>query len=196
MVRRLTLSAVRSVRTYVYRDNVNPGSYWKLPAGYCTIRGISGQGLVHSQLSLLRLRVLCLRLRGPATLAVPTPGNRGFQTGRGTARCWPGRTLCRHRIPPGSGGPATGLVEQFIAHRKPPRKLILDFDATDDPVRGRQPKRFFHGYYDGYCFLPLYVFCGQQTGELSAPRQPGWRPTCLGHSGLVGEAASARPGRR
>ena len=55
------------------------------------------------------------------------------------------------------------LVEQFIAsHRKPPRKLILDFDATDDPVHGNQEGRFFHGYYDRYCFLPLYVFCGQQ----------------------------------
>jgi len=38
--------------------------------------------------------------------------------------------------------------------------LILDFDATDDPVHGTQEARFFHGYYDHYCFLPLYVFCG------------------------------------
>ena len=55
------------------------------------------------------------------------------------------------------------LVEQFIAsfaHR--PEELVLDFDATDDPVHGHQPGRFFHGYYDGYCFLPLYVFCGRQ----------------------------------
>jgi hypothetical protein len=40
--------------------------------------------------------------------------------------------------------------------------LILDFDATDDAVHGRQEGRFFHGYYDRYCFLPLYVFCGDQ----------------------------------
>ena len=39
---------------------------------------------------------------------------------------------------------------------------MLDFDATDDPVHGRQEGRFFHGYYDRYCFLPLYVFCGDQ----------------------------------
>ena len=39
---------------------------------------------------------------------------------------------------------------------------MLDFDATDDPVHGHQPGRFFHGYYDRYCFLPLYVFCGRQ----------------------------------
>lgn len=55
------------------------------------------------------------------------------------------------------------LVEQFIAsfkHR--PRKLILDFDATDDAVHGKQQGHFFHGYYDKYCFLPLYVFCRDQ----------------------------------
>ena len=55
------------------------------------------------------------------------------------------------------------LVEQFIASfATPPESLTLDFDATDDPVHGDQEHRFFHGYYDGYCFLPLYVFCGSQ----------------------------------
>jgi hypothetical protein len=55
------------------------------------------------------------------------------------------------------------LVDRFIASfRRPPRKLILDFDATDDPVHGKQEGRFFHGYYDHYCFLPLYVFCRDQ----------------------------------
>jgi hypothetical protein len=55
------------------------------------------------------------------------------------------------------------LVDQFIAaHPQPPEHLILDFDATDDPVHGRQEGRFFHGYYDDYCFLPLYVFCGDE----------------------------------
>jgi hypothetical protein len=55
------------------------------------------------------------------------------------------------------------FVEAFIAsHTKEPDLLILDFDATDDPVHGNQDRRFFHGYYDNYCFLPLYVFCGSQ----------------------------------
>ena len=40
--------------------------------------------------------------------------------------------------------------------------MILDFDATDNPLHGQQEGRFFHGYYDSYCYLPLYVFCGQQ----------------------------------
>lgn len=58
---------------------------------------------------------------------------------------------------------ACALVEQFIAsHKRPPECLVLDFDATDDPVHGEQEGRFFHGYYDSYCFLPLYVFCGDQ----------------------------------
>jgi hypothetical protein len=58
---------------------------------------------------------------------------------------------------------AAALVEQFIAsHDHPPECLILDFDATDDPVHGQQEGRFFHGYYDSYCFLPLYVFCGDR----------------------------------
>jgi hypothetical protein len=46
------------------------------------------------------------------------------------------------------------------AHERPPRQIILDLDATDDPVHGEQEGRFFHGYYDCYCYLPLYVFCG------------------------------------
>jgi len=58
---------------------------------------------------------------------------------------------------------ARELVEQFIASfATAPEELILDFDATDDPVHGNQAGRFFHGYYGHYCFLPLYVFCGEQ----------------------------------
>jgi len=55
------------------------------------------------------------------------------------------------------------FVEQFIAsHAVAPKQIILDFDATDDAVHGGQEGRFFHGCYDHYCFLPLYVFCGSQ----------------------------------
>ncbi len=58
---------------------------------------------------------------------------------------------------------AAVLVEQFIASfDQAPQELILDFDATDDPLHGMQEGRFFHGYYDHYCFLPLYVFCGSR----------------------------------
>ena len=55
------------------------------------------------------------------------------------------------------------LVDQFIASFKTaPAELVLDFDATDNPLYGQQEGKFFHGYYDAYCYLPLYVFCGQQ----------------------------------
>jgi len=55
------------------------------------------------------------------------------------------------------------LVDQFIASfSEAPAELILDFDSTDDPVHGKQEARFFHGYYDRYCYLPLYVFCGEE----------------------------------
>jgi Transposase DDE domain group 1 len=53
------------------------------------------------------------------------------------------------------------FVEAFlIQHKTPPKRIVLDLDATDDPVHGHQLGRFFHGYYDCYCFLPLYIFCG------------------------------------
>jgi hypothetical protein len=60
----------------------------------------------------------------------------------------------------------TTELEEFFVHsflrttKKAPRQIILDFDATDDPLHGRQEGRFFHAYYDCYCYLPLYVFCG------------------------------------
>jgi hypothetical protein len=55
------------------------------------------------------------------------------------------------------------MVERFMASfKQPPKELMLDFDATDDAVHGKQEGRFFHGYYDHYCFLPLYVFCQDQ----------------------------------
>lgn len=55
------------------------------------------------------------------------------------------------------------MVEKFIAgFKRAPKELVLDFDATDDPLYGKQEERFFHGYHDSYCYLPLYVFCGEQ----------------------------------
>jgi hypothetical protein len=52
------------------------------------------------------------------------------------------------------------LLQLFVeAHRSPPPEIVLDLDATDDPLHGQQEGRFFHGYYGHYCYLPLYVFC-------------------------------------
>jgi hypothetical protein len=54
------------------------------------------------------------------------------------------------------------FVELFLeAYKAPPQEIVLDLDATDDPLHGHQEGRFFHGYYDCYCYLPLYVFCGR-----------------------------------
>jgi len=63
------------------------------------------------------------------------------------------------------------LVDLFLeAHERAPREIILDLDATDDPVHGEQEGRFFHGYYDCYCYLPLYIFCGRHL--LAAKLRP------------------------
>jgi Transposase DDE domain group 1 len=54
------------------------------------------------------------------------------------------------------------FVDLFLeAHKRAPEQIILDLDATDDPLHGHQEGRFFHGYYDCYCYLPLYIFCGR-----------------------------------
>jgi hypothetical protein len=54
------------------------------------------------------------------------------------------------------------FVDLFLeAHQTSPKEIVLDLDATDDPLHGHQEGRFFHGYYDCYCYLPLYVFCGR-----------------------------------
>jgi len=54
------------------------------------------------------------------------------------------------------------FVDLFLdAYPKPPAQITLDLDATDDPLHGHQEGRFFHGYYDTYCYLPLYIFCGR-----------------------------------
>ncbi len=55
------------------------------------------------------------------------------------------------------------LLDTFLdSYAKPPEEIVLDFDATDDPTHGGQERNYFNGFYDGYCFLPLYVFCGDQ----------------------------------
>jgi hypothetical protein len=54
------------------------------------------------------------------------------------------------------------LLDVFLqAHDEPPDEIILDLDATDDRLHGNQEARFFHGYYGHYCYLPLYIFCGE-----------------------------------
>ncbi len=60
------------------------------------------------------------------------------------------------------GAVDTFFVDTFLqAHQSPPERIILDVDATDDPLHGDQEGKFFHGYYRDYCYLPLYIFCGR-----------------------------------
>ena len=67
-----------------------------------------------------------------------------------------------HKIRPDAEAIEGVWVELFLeAHREAPSEIILDLDATDDPLHGHQEGRFFHGYYDGYCYLPLYIFSGE-----------------------------------
>jgi hypothetical protein len=77
------------------------------------------------------------------------------------------------------------FVDVFLdAHGAPPGQIILDLDATDDPLHGHQEGRFFHGYYDNYCYLPLYVFCGRHL--LAAKLRPA---NIDGSAGAIEEVA-------
>lgn len=72
-----------------------------------------------------------------------------------------GETDRYHKIRPDPAAIEALWVELFLeAHATAPARIVLDLDATDDPLHGRQEGRFFHGYCDGYCYLPLYIFCG------------------------------------
>ena len=67
-----------------------------------------------------------------------------------------------HRVAVDTDAVERFFVELFLdSHDKAPEEIVLDFDATDDPLHGNQEGRFFHGYYRSYCYLPLYVFCGK-----------------------------------
>src|SRR5918999_2357291 len=67
-----------------------------------------------------------------------------------------------HRIGHDPRALANLLVDLLVeAHLRPPKQIVLDLDATDDPLHGQQEGRFFHGYDSCYCYLPLYVFCGR-----------------------------------
>jgi hypothetical protein len=73
-----------------------------------------------------------------------------------------GSELTRYHRIGWDGAKIEGLFGDLFleAHQSPPQRIILDLDATDDPLHGHQEGRFFHGYYDCYCYLPLYIFCG------------------------------------
>ncbi len=122
----------------------------------------------HSLLSMLRQRIYAIcagyeDLNDHDSLR----DDRVLQLGAGRdKRLASASTLCRVENRQGNQAAWAAhslLVDQFIAsHKSAPEEIVLDFDATDDPVHGMQEGRFFHGYYGNYCYLPLYVFCGEQ----------------------------------
>src|SRR5262245_52932560 len=90
-----------------------------------------------------------------------------------------------HKISHDRDAIAELFVTLFLeAHSRPPKRIILDLDATDSPLHGHQEGRFFHGFYDCYCYLPLYIFCGRHL--LAAKLR---RSNIDGSAGAVEEAA-------
>jgi len=76
------------------------------------------------------------------------------------------------------------FVDVFLdAHAEAPQQIILDLDATDDPLHGQQEGRFFHGYYKAYCYLPLYAFCGDHL--LAAELRPSSIDASAGTADLL-----------
>jgi len=74
-----------------------------------------------------------------------------------------GRSERYHKIGYSAEAIDSLLVDLYIeSHAESPPSIVLDLDATDIPLYGHQPERFFHGYYDSYCYLPLYIFAGDQ----------------------------------
>jgi Transposase DDE domain group 1 len=128
------------------------------------------QLITHQQVTMLRQRIFGIalgyedgndhqQLRDDPLMQLVT--ERGIDSAQPLASP---PTLCRleNRVTRKTLGEiAKTFVDIFIrSHASAPKELVLDFDATDDAVHGHQVGRFFHGYYDQYCFLPLYVFCG------------------------------------
>jgi hypothetical protein len=110
--------------------------------------------LRHDPVMALLAGKLAARRRGCAPVAGKSTLNR-LELSREEVRRY-------HKI--GHDGSAIErlLVDLFLAaHEQGPEEIVLDLDATDDPLHGHQEGRFFHGYYDCYCYLPLYVFCGR-----------------------------------
>jgi len=96
-----------------------------------------------------------------------------------------GRSARYHKIGYSTEALDRLLADLFIeSHATPPHAIVLDLDATDIPIYGHQPERFFHGYYDTYCYLPLYIFAGDQL--LCARLRPANQDAAAGSVEEVG----------
>jgi hypothetical protein len=91
------------------------------------------------------------------------------------------------------------LVDLFLeSHAEAPGQIVLDVDATDDPLHGKQEGRFFHGYYGHYCYLPLYIFCGEHLlcAHLRTAGQDGAAGTVAELERIVGKIRAVWPAVR
>ena len=114
----------------------------------------------------------CAPVAGKSTL------NRLEHTPKGAAAKY-------HKIDHDPARVAALFVEILLdAHNRPPRWIVLDLDATNDPIHGQQEAGYFHGYYDCHCYLPLYIFCDRFL--LAAKLRPS---NLGGADGAVGEVA-------
>ncbi len=104
----------------------------------------------------------------------------------------------RYRRIAWDGGKIEALfVDLFLeAHQHPPQQIILDLDATDDPLHGHQEGRFFHGYYDCYCYLPLYMYSGRICWRQSCAAPTSTRPPGRSRRPRALSPRSAPAGRR
>ncbi len=89
------------------------------------------------------------------------------------------------------------LVDLYIeSHSAPPTEIVLDLDATDIPLYGHQTGRFFHGYYDSYCYLPLYIFAGDQLLRARLRAANRMRPQVLSKKSAASWRSCASAGPR
>ncbi len=106
----------------------------------------------------LRSDPLLAVLSGKRKLAEPLAGKSTLNRLELT-----GRSKRYHKIGYSAEAIDRLLVDLYMeSHAVMPGEVVLDLDATDIPLYGHQPERFFHGYYDSYCYLPLYIFAGDQ----------------------------------
>src|SRR6202008_4818019 len=107
-----------------------------------------------------------------------------------------GRTARYHKISYSADKIDQLLVDIYLeSHTTAPERIVLDLDATDIPIYGHQPERFFHGYYDSYCYLPLYIFAGDQLlgVRLRPAKQDGAAGSLDAGKRLVAQSRLRRP---
>ena len=107
----------------------------------------------------------------------------------------PQQALSQDRLRAGKDRRAALRSVHRVARRSARPQIVLDLDATDIPLHGHQPERFFHGYYDSYCYLPLYIFAGDQLlcARLRPANQDAARAVSKKSSASWPSCASAGP---